>query len=137
MNAIMVIHPYLSNGVWVFDDHYVGLVREPFVSGVPEIINRLLAESGIKEPEKGFNMLFSASPFPGYSLKAVWTKEEFGGNWYSVKPDQWKSSVFVKVEGGYKVEEDKEMFGWLCPAILKYFNKPPKTLYVRAESINK
>ena len=38
----MIIHPYLFNGVWVFDDESTGLVREPFVSGIPEMINKLV-----------------------------------------------------------------------------------------------
>ena len=41
-NAIMVIAPYWFEGTWVFDDPEVSLVREPFVSGVPEMINELV-----------------------------------------------------------------------------------------------
>jgi hypothetical protein len=32
MNALTLITPYRHNGMWVFDDDRVGLVREPFVS---------------------------------------------------------------------------------------------------------
>ena len=42
-NAIMVISPYWDNGTWVFDDDRAGLVREPFVSGAPEMIDVLVA----------------------------------------------------------------------------------------------
>jgi hypothetical protein len=51
-NAIHVIHSNQWYGMWVFDDPAVGLVREPFVAGMPEIIDYLVrdipdAHSGI------------------------------------------------------------------------------------------
>ena len=42
MNSILVIHPYKSEGMWVFDDARVGLVREPFVAGADTIIDRMV-----------------------------------------------------------------------------------------------
>ena len=46
-NSIMVLHPTKVNGVWAFDDPTTGLVREPFVSGIPEIIETTLQNNGI------------------------------------------------------------------------------------------
>ncbi|MEG3976846.1 hypothetical protein QT970_19800 [Microcoleus sp. herbarium8] len=43
-NAMMVIYPYREQYTWVFDDERVGLVREPFVQGVPQMIEALVAE---------------------------------------------------------------------------------------------
>ena len=43
-NALFVIEPYQWNGIWVFDDPRVGLVQEPFVSGMPEIIDQAVQE---------------------------------------------------------------------------------------------
>src|SRR4051812_18772923 len=63
-NALMVINPYWSSGTWVFDDPATGLVREPFVSGVPEMIDKLVTD--IPNAKRGFRLLFSATPFPGY-----------------------------------------------------------------------
>jgi hypothetical protein len=60
-NAIMVIEPYWSSGTWVFDDPSTGLVREPFVSGIPEMIDALTRE--IPNAREGFRLLFSGSPF--------------------------------------------------------------------------
>ena len=60
-NAIIAIHPYKSGGVWLFDDPGVGLVREPFVSGADDIIERMVV--GLDHPEDGFTLLFSADPF--------------------------------------------------------------------------
>ena len=68
-NSIRVIFPYLYNGTWVFDDDTVGLVREPFVSGIPQMINELVVD--IPDAQKGFRLIFSATPFPGYSTKVT------------------------------------------------------------------
>ena len=47
-NAIMVIAPYWYNGTWVFDDPDAGLKREPFVAGVPEMIDLLVKDPRIQ-----------------------------------------------------------------------------------------
>jgi hypothetical protein len=62
MNSIRIIVPYKFEGMWVFDDPAVNLVREPFVAGIDKIIDRLVAS--IPGAELGFNLLFSATPFP-------------------------------------------------------------------------
>jgi Family of unknown function (DUF6717) len=111
MNTIAVIAPYKYEGMWVFDDARVGLTREPFVAGIDTMIDRLIAS--IPGAEKGFRLLFSATPFPGFTVKLEWRREEYGGNWY------------------YSRQFDME--GWLCPALFKYFDKAPQELYVRAE----
>ena len=109
MNQILVIHPYKSNGVWVFDDDRVGLVREPFVSGADDIIDFMV--SGIPDAESGFNLLFSAEPFPGHHVEFERRHEEFGGYWYHV------------------AKLDKS--GWLCPALFLYFDEAPEQLYAQ------
>jgi hypothetical protein len=48
-----VIKPYQWNGMWVFDDPAVGLVREPFVAGVPQMIEQATADI----PEAGSTFL--------------------------------------------------------------------------------
>jgi hypothetical protein len=111
MNAISVLFPYKYEGMWVFDDASTGLVREPFVCGIDEIITTAVAK--IPDAEKGFRLLFSPTPFPSYMLKLEWRREEYGGNWY------------------YCAQMDKE--GWLCPALFKYFEKAPPELYAKAE----
>jgi hypothetical protein len=77
-NAMMVIFPYRHERTWVFDDRSAGLVREPFVSGIPEMIDALVKD--IPQAEKGFRLLFSANPFPGYQAVLIWLAQEYGGN---------------------------------------------------------
>jgi hypothetical protein len=109
MNAITAIHPYKANGLWVFDDPAVGLRQEPFIAGADTILDRLVET--IPEARQGFTLLFSGQPFPD-SVELLWRRAEAGGNTY------------------YCPELDCE--GWLCPALLKYFDEPPKRIYARA-----
>ena len=110
-NSLLVIAPYWFEGTWVFDDPAVGLQREPFVSGVPEMINNLV--SNLPEARRGFRLTFSADPFPGFQQELKWVREEMGGNWYRT--------------------EDPTMEGWLCPALFRYFDRAPERIYVKTE----
>lgn len=112
-NAILVIAPYQYNGTWVFDDARFGLVREPFVAGVPEMIDVLVAK--IPDADKGFRLTFSAKPFPDFQKKLTWVRGDMGGNYYTI--------------------DDPPMEGWLCPAMFKYYDKAPPELYVKADPL--
>ncbi|GAB4139129.1 DUF6717 family protein [Thermopirellula anaerolimosa] len=111
-NSIMVLQPYRYAGTWVFDDPAAGLKREPFVAGIPEMIDEMVRD--IPNAEEGFRLLFSTQPFPGYTHKLVWRRGDQTGNWY------------------YSEQFQKE--GWLCPALFKYFRQAPKEIYVKAEA---
>lgn len=110
-NSIMVLAPYRYNGTWAFDDPAVGLVREPFVAGIPKMIDELTAD--IPSAEGGFRLTFSAREFPGYQRKLVWLRGDMQGNWY-------------RLEG--TADE-----GWICPQLFKYYREAPKEIYVRAD----
>jgi hypothetical protein len=69
-NALIVIAPYRHAGTWVFDDPSARLAREPFVAGLPEMIDVLVRD--IPGATNGFRLLFSAQPFPGYQKKLTW-----------------------------------------------------------------
>ncbi|MDJ0743050.1 MAG: hypothetical protein QNJ32_06775 [Xenococcaceae cyanobacterium MO_167.B27] len=112
-NQMMVIFPYLYEGTWVFDDRERNLEKEPFVCGIPEMINIMTKD--IADANSGFRMLFSFAPFPDYQVELVYLREEFGGNWY-----YW---------------EKYDLEGWLCPAMFKYFENTPKKIYCKAEKI--
>jgi hypothetical protein len=113
-NQILAIAPYWLDSVetWVFDDDAVDLVQEPFVSGIPEMIDDLVAD--IPDARRGFRLLFSPVPFPGYQRKLTRVREEFGGWWYST--------------------DEPESEGWLCPALFRYFDEAPDDIYVKAEA---
>jgi hypothetical protein len=109
VNALRVLNVYRYNGMWVFDDEDVGLSREPFVSGVPEIFDKLLLSKGISG--YSFNLVFSDQKFPNCDAHAVWTKAEDGGNWYTT---EIRCASFT---------------GWLCPALFRYYEQAPADLY--------
>ncbi|MEO0759599.1 MAG: DUF6717 family protein [Cyanobacteria bacterium J06648_16] len=111
MNAIMVIHPYKYEGMWVFDDDRVGLEREPFVAGADTIIDQMVAD--IPNAASGFSLVFAAQPFPGYQFKFDRQREEYGGHWYRIA--------------------ELNMEGWLCPALFKYFEDAPDKIYAQCK----
>ena len=109
---VKTIVPYNWYGLLVFDDPEVGLEKEPFVSGVPQILYNLCSMAGIKEPKKGFKLLFSGTEFQGFQIKAERLEPDNGGYWYRVLGQE----------------------GWLCPALFKYFDEAPETLYIKVEA---
>ena len=99
--------------MWVFDDESVGLVKEPFVAGTDVIIDKVLELKNIQDADKGFKLLFSAGEFPNYDIVFDWVREGDGGNWYQ--------------------SNTLGMEGWLCPALMQYFDSAPKIIYARFE----
>ena len=113
-NQILVIAPYWHAGTWVFDDPDRDLQQEPFVEGIPQMINDLVQD--IPNAREGFRLLFSLAPFPGYQRQLAWVREEMQGNWYRA--------------------DEPPMEGWLCPALFKFFESAPQQLFVKAEPID-
>ncbi len=91
------------------------MVQEPFVSGADLFLTELVRD--IPDAKRGFRLLFSPGPFPGYRQKLAWVREEMGGNWYQA--------------------DDPPIQGWLCPALFLYFDNAPAELYVKAEPLAK
>ena len=112
-NQIFVIAPYWHAETWVFDDPDRGLRQEPFVMGVPTMIDDLVQD--IPNAREGFRLLFSGSPFPGFQRRLEWVREEMGGNWYRT--------------------EEPPIEGWLCPAMFEFFETTPDEIFVKAEPI--
>jgi hypothetical protein len=111
-DAVLVLEPYRQEGAWVFDDPATGLVREPFVAGITEMIDRLVA--ALPDAAGGFRLRFAARPFAGFQTSLTWVRADpVEGNWY------WA--------------DDSGEEGWLCPALSCYFPIPPPRIYVRAE----
>jgi hypothetical protein len=110
-NALKVIRPYHLHGTWVFDDPATGLRAEPFVQGIPEMIDALVAD--IPTAKEGFRLTFSGSEFPGHEMR-VDRREPHAGGWWYADPGTGRR-------------------GWLCPAMFKYFHEAPPSLYGRAD----
>jgi hypothetical protein len=108
-NSINLIAPYKYLDMWVFDDPSKGLIKEPFVGGADTIIDSAVKD--IKNAEQGFVMIFSEISFPGCSIKLEWQRSDGSGNWY--------------------YSRQFNMEGWLCPALLRYFSKAPKEIFIQ------
>lgn len=116
-NSILTLYPYKSYGTWVFDDAATGLVREAFVQGIPEILEKALEDAGIPldEAEDGCSLVFSKNKFPDAAV--VLTRldgdkynQTLEGNWY---------------------ESQDGLKGWLCPALFCYFQEAPEKIYCK------
>ncbi len=110
-NSIFVIKLYKWEGIWVFDDPRVGLIKEPFVAGADTMIDRATAH--MPNADRGFLAIFSAGYFPSAEIVLDWVREEGGGNVY-----RWT---------------DQDMEGWLCPALFKYFEQAPVKPYIQVK----
>ena len=109
-NKLFVIEPYRHRGQWVFDDSDVGLVKEPFVSGADTALDMIENEYG-----EDFTLIFSDSEFPSWSIdlqKMTWANIALGSGTYYYVPR-------------YKAK------AWLCDALLLYFKKPPKRIFLQ------
>lgn len=117
-----VLYPYLLGQTWVFDDQATGLKAEAFVMGMSEMISRLIEAKAIPNAAQGFEMTVSDEPIENQDAELRWLRgddpdEPLGGNWYS----------------GEIVGQTME--GWLCPALLLYFDGAPQRLFVRADPL--
>lgn len=115
-NAMQVLQVYRYADTWVFDDPRHDLEQEPFVAGVPEMLDELLVETGIADLDnypENFRLIFSASRFPGCHKELRRDEPENGGWWYRTE----------------------QKCGWLCPALFHYFEEAPPSLFVRVERV--
>lgn len=108
-NSIFSIKPYKYEGTWVFDDERVGLVKEPFLMGIPEMIDEVLLNRKITT--EAFTVFFSSTGFPEADLVLEKQEEESGGTWY--------------------LNKSNESRGWLCPALFLYYKIAPKQIFVK------
>ena len=65
-NQIHVIAPYRQASTWVFDDPAVGLKAEPFVSGIPKMIDALVQD--VPRADRGFRC--SSRPHRSPAIKS-------------------------------------------------------------------
>ncbi len=113
-NSIYIIEPYRKYGTWVFDDPTRNLVEEPFVFGMPQIINKV-----VKDPEcQKCRFIFSDTEMPEYDLVLNRMKDK------------------LNIMGAWYESPQLKMNGWLCPALGLYFKTPPENIYIKVEKIS-
>jgi hypothetical protein len=105
------IKPYTKGPNWFFDDPGKGLLKEGLTDGVPEMLVWLYERK--KTTTGNAVVWFSSEPHAcDVTLRYV-------GPW-------WHGSL-------YRCEDGREC--WLCPALLRYYEEPPATLYVWLEAV--
>ncbi len=98
------ISPYRKGCEWFFDDPKLGLFREGLTCGTPEVILKACNLKSMQTP----NLVFFSNQF-------------FGKNFLNfLKPLR---------DGNLYFWSEQKMQCWFCPALLKYFSKPPKKIW--------
>jgi hypothetical protein len=120
-NALLILEIYRHAKTWCFTDSQRGLLHEPFVLGVPEIIDYVIEQKEKLDYSKTYQVIFSDTQFPGASYYLQQLRSEFKGCWYT---------LFSVTDEQQDVDE-----GWLCPATLKFFDQFPVKIYVSIKSL--
>lgn len=117
-NRINIIAPYVHEGLWVFDDEAKGLKREGLIAGIDLMLDEIM----IKRGGKKFVIVFGDGPFPGHTmtLEKTYDAIDAEGKPYGT----WYNCPQLDIEG------------WLCPALLEYYQQPPETIYVEVRDKN-
>jgi len=136
-NQITAIFPYCKGGMWMFDDPAVGLREELFVSGIDTIIALLTKD--IPKAEDGFRLTFSGSPFPGVNVVMEHMEQDRTAYLPAIpakggRPAVPKMFIPPAQRGNWYRHTETGMEGWLCPALLKYFDDAPLNIYVKLEA---
>lgn len=103
LRPAFVIRPYRKAARWYFDDPSVGLEAEPLTDGVPELLDAWGRDR--------LTVWFHNGPVAGANHVLSFLYSDRG------------SSVY-EVDAGIRT-------CMLCPALMKYFTDPPRTLFVR------
>lgn len=123
-NSIFTIHPYRTSKTgWAFDDDAVGLVREPFVAGADNFLSLLAGEADKME------VTFSADWFPSHQVKLVKLSNKELIELHIL--DEGQSLI----SGTYYKDNTTGHLMWLCPALNKYIDPSPNTIYVQYNSL--
>lgn len=128
--GVKSIRPFKKNNRWVFDyggqtydmapAEFTSMALSPVIVGADRIISIGCSLKNIKNPEKGFNLLFSESYFPNADVKFNFIEQKFDGLLYSVEQ--------LNIPG-----MPKDQSVWICSYLSLYFSSIPKTLFLKIE----
>lgn len=117
-NSLFTIAPYRTRwGSWVFDDEKRGIIGEPLIAGIDDMLDAVSA--ALPGKPDALSIVFSTVPFPGFDLRLNWVCED----------ERQVGNIYHCPELGIE--------GWLCPALFKYFDSAPKTLFAQFKPITK
>jgi len=117
MNNVNYIHSYVHNGAWVFDDESRELDKEPFVAGADLLIDAMCGNLDRQEGDT-CSFYFGQTPLPDWDVNLkIHSEDGYDGTYYTVN----YPSLSLENQGPI----------WLCPALLKFFDKAPKEIFVK------
>lgn len=125
-NSIFTMRVYRHQGMWVFDNPAVGLVKEPFVAGADTVFDHIAFDKyGEVYPadDVTIDIVFSDQPFPGWHVMAEHMGPHLSGDNYNI------------VATEFDLLEDHDL--WLCPALRKYYADAPDKIFMRVSKISK
>lgn len=128
--GVKSIRPFKKNNRWVFNyegltydmapAEFTSMALSPVIVGADRIISIGCGLKNIKNPENGFNLLFSESYFPNADVKFNFIEQKFDGLLYSVEQ--------LNVLG---IPKDQSV--WICSYLSLYFSSIPQTLFLKME----
>jgi hypothetical protein len=113
-SGVYTVLAYHKHGLWLFDDAARGLLGEPFVDGMDEIIDQVSGCIPRTHESRAF-IRFVFADFEALGCESVLVRDEPVHDGY-----------FYRLEG-------TDMRGWLCPETLKYFPVFPDRIHFRCE----
>jgi hypothetical protein len=130
--GVNTISPYMVGSEWVFthNNREYPLAPSPIVSGTisPIIVGadsfiRIGCKSkNIKNPEQGFNLLFSQEYFPTCDVRLKFKDYFFDGYVYLIESQNFTGSTPHSV--------------FICSFVNILYKAPPTYLYLKAESLS-
>tara|TARA_R110000824_G_scaffold353560_1_gene540717 strand:- start:245 stop:667 length:423 start_codon:yes stop_codon:yes gene_type:complete len=117
-NSLMQITTYKLNNSWVFDDDDRGLVKEPFVAGADELLDMIAGKN------KTVNLTIASDLFPGVTHIIDRVNKSGAG--------LGGGTDYVYLYNDGKTNNVNQLPVWLCPALFKFFDKAPKSIYIKA-----
>ena len=131
--GVHVIKPFKKGTDWIFTydgqeylmapAQIVTAALSPVIVGVDNFIKIGCEAKNIKNPEDGFNLLFSTEYFPTCDVKLVFKENFYDGYIYTVEPIN-----YMNVMPGQSV--------FMCSFINIYYKSQPKELYLKAEQLS-
>ena len=127
-NSLFVLHPYVHNGTWVFDDEERGLIMEPFVAGADTLLDKVYDATVDEKGDWNFGgLIFSSEPLPQTTLVIRRTEED---------PDRIGTHWIVEGSPGETYQDCQGHELWLCPALYEFFDNAPEYIYIKVEERN-
>tara|TARA_R100001163_G_C5015962_1_gene160279 strand:+ start:479 stop:973 length:495 start_codon:yes stop_codon:yes gene_type:complete len=120
-NSVFSLRAYKHDGLWVFDDHDRGLVKEPFVAGADTMFDIMSGNVLPNVNNTQCTIIFSANPIPDHEIhvKHIADLGEDMGDMYEVVK---AFTPALNTFNGFQF--------WLCPALLSFFKSAPENIYV-------